>query len=144
MLILRALNMSLLERILFWIFNELICKASLNYYGSRCNVVTQILGENRMASTGGILSTHASHSGRWYIVSCECVNKSTIITFPHHLLQISSADPPSQLGNTCESFKTRHFSFSNTELCPSHHLSFTVKTHNCTAYTLICTVVNIR
>lgn len=34
-----------------------------------------------------------SHSGRWYIVSCECVNKSTIIAFPHHLLQISSADP---------------------------------------------------
>lgn len=50
-----------------------------------------------MASTGGVLSAHTSHSGRWYIVSCECVNKSTIITFPHHLLQISSASPQIQL-----------------------------------------------
>lgn len=46
-----------------------------------------------MASTGSVLSACDSHSGRWYIVSCECVNKSTIITFPHHLLQISLADP---------------------------------------------------
>lgn len=29
--------------------------------------------------------------GRWHIVSCECVNKSTIITFSRHRLQFSSA-----------------------------------------------------
>lgn len=55
--------------------------------------VTQILCENHMANAGTILSVCDSHRGRWHIVSCECVNKSTIITFPHHLLQISMTDP---------------------------------------------------
>lgn len=54
--------------------------------------LTQILGEKHTASTGRTSSTRASHCGRWYIVSSECANKNTIITSPHHLLQISSYD----------------------------------------------------
>lgn len=60
------------------------------------NVETQVWGENHVASTDGILSVRSSQGGRWHIVSCECVNKSTIITFSHHLLQFSSASARSR------------------------------------------------
>lgn len=52
----------------------------------RQNVERRSCGRNHMARTSSTLSLLG---GRWRNVTCERVNKITIITFPHHLLEIS-------------------------------------------------------